>query len=139
MQTAIIPHVKLSFHPLFLVITFAKNSKSWILLHSLLSSIRSVQSRSRTASHRIRWTNRSSAGTIEKAKPSGLAFLFVKLELSCPISGRWVAILVDSIIHGEDGLCAVPLREAALPMPVVWLYPKDMYIRKAMQVFMELI
>lgn len=54
-------------------------------------------------------------------------------------TGRWVAILVDSIIHGEDGLCAVPLREAALPMPVVWLYPKDMYIRKAMQVFMELI
>lgn len=54
-------------------------------------------------------------------------------------TGRWVAILVDSIIHGEDGLCAVPLREAALPMPVVWLYPKDMYIRKAIQVFMELI
>jgi LysR family cyn operon transcriptional activator len=54
-------------------------------------------------------------------------------------TGRWVAILVDSIIHGEDGLCAVPLREAALPMPVVWLYPKDMYIRKAMQKFMELI
>jgi hypothetical protein len=24
-------------------------------------------------------------------------------------------------------------------MPVVWLYPKDMYIRKAMQKFMELI
>jgi len=54
-------------------------------------------------------------------------------------TGRWVAILVDSITHGEDGLCAVPLREAALPMPVVWLYPKDMYIRKAMQKFMELI
>lgn len=54
-------------------------------------------------------------------------------------TGRWVAILVDSIIQGEDGLCAVPLREAALPMPVVWLYPKDMYIRKAMQKFMELI
>jgi len=54
-------------------------------------------------------------------------------------TGRWVAILVDSIIHGEDGLCAVPLREAALPMPVVWLYPKDMYIRKAIQKFMELI
>ena len=54
-------------------------------------------------------------------------------------TGRWVAILVDSIIHGENGLCAVPLREAALPMPVVWLYPKDMYIRKAMQKFMELI
>ena len=54
-------------------------------------------------------------------------------------TGRWVAILVDSIIHGEEGLCAVPLREAALPMPVVWLYPKDMYIRKAMQKFMELI
>ena len=54
-------------------------------------------------------------------------------------TGRWVAILVDSIIHSEDGLCAVPLREAALPMPVVWLYPKDMYIRKAMQKFMELI
>ena len=54
-------------------------------------------------------------------------------------TGRWVAILVDSIIHSEDGLCAVPLREAALPMPVVWLYPKDMYIRKAIQVFMELI
>ncbi len=54
-------------------------------------------------------------------------------------TGRWVAILVDSIIHGEDGLCAVPLRESALPMPVVWLYPKDMYIRKAMQKFMELI
>ncbi|MBO5624735.1 MAG: LysR family transcriptional regulator [Prevotella sp.] len=34
-------------------------------------------------------------------------------------TGRWVAILVDSIIHGEDGLCVVPLREAALPMPVV--------------------
>ena len=46
-------------------------------------------------------------------------------------TGRWVAILVDSIIHGEDGLCAVPLREAALPMPVVWLYPKGMYMRKA--------
>ena len=54
-------------------------------------------------------------------------------------TGRWVAILVDSIIHGEEGLCAVPLREAALPMPVVWLYPKDMYIRKAMQKFVELI
>ena len=54
-------------------------------------------------------------------------------------TGQWVAILVDSIIHGEEGLCAVPLREAALPMPVVWLYPKDMYIRKAMQKFMELI
>ena len=54
-------------------------------------------------------------------------------------TGRWVAILVDSIIHGEEGLCAVPLREAALPMPVVWLYPRDMYIRKAIQVFMELI
>lgn len=54
-------------------------------------------------------------------------------------TGRWVAILVDSITHGEEGLCAVPLREAALPMPVVWLYPKDMYIRKAMQKFMELI
>ena len=54
-------------------------------------------------------------------------------------TGRWVAILVDSITHGEEGLCAVPLREAALPMPVVWLYPKDMYIRKAIQVFMELI
>ncbi|MBQ8458437.1 MAG: LysR family transcriptional regulator [Prevotella sp.] len=54
-------------------------------------------------------------------------------------TGRWVAILVDSIIHGENGLCAVPLRESALPMPVVWLYPKDMYIRKAMQKFMELI
>lgn len=54
-------------------------------------------------------------------------------------TGRWVAILVDSIIHGEEGLCAIPLREAALPMPVVWLYPKDMYIRKAMQKFMELI
>ena len=40
-------------------------------------------------------------------------------------TGRWVAILVDSITHGEEGLCAVPLREAALPMPVVWLYPKD--------------
>ncbi|MBQ2209121.1 MAG: LysR family transcriptional regulator, partial [Prevotella sp.] len=51
-------------------------------------------------------------------------------------TGRWVAILVDSITHGEEGLCAVPLREAALPMPVVWLYPKDMYIRKAMQKFM---
>ena len=54
-------------------------------------------------------------------------------------TGHWVAILVDSIIHGEEGLCAVPLREAALPMPVVWLYPKDMYIRKAVQKFMELI
>ena len=54
-------------------------------------------------------------------------------------TGRWVAILVDSIIHGEEGLCAVPLREADLPTPVVWLYPKDMYIRKAMQKFMELI
>jgi LysR family cyn operon transcriptional activator len=54
-------------------------------------------------------------------------------------TGRWVAILVDSITHGEEGLCAVPLREAALPMPVVWLYPKDMYIRKAMQKFMKLI
>lgn len=54
-------------------------------------------------------------------------------------TGRWVAILVDSIIHGEEGLCAVPLREAALPMPVVWLYPQDMYIRKAVQKFMELI
>ncbi len=54
-------------------------------------------------------------------------------------TGRWVAILVDSITHGEEGLCAVPLREAALPMPVVWLYPKDMYIRKAMQKFMELV
>ena len=54
-------------------------------------------------------------------------------------TGRWVALLVDSIIHGEEGLCAVPLREAALPMPVVWLYPKDMYIRKAMQKFTELI
>ena len=54
-------------------------------------------------------------------------------------TGRWVAILVDSITHGEEGLCAVPLREAALPMPVVWLYPKDMYIRKAMLKFMELI
>ncbi len=54
-------------------------------------------------------------------------------------TGRWVAILVDSIIHREEGLCAVPLREAAIPMPVVWLYPKDMYIRKAMQKFMELI
>lgn len=54
-------------------------------------------------------------------------------------TGQWVAILVDSITHGEEGLCAVPLREAALPMPVVWLYPKDMYIRKAMQKFMELI
>lgn len=54
-------------------------------------------------------------------------------------TGRWVAILVDSITHGEEGLCAVPLREATLPMPVVWLYPKDMYIRKAMQKFMELI
>ena len=54
-------------------------------------------------------------------------------------TGRWVAILVDSITHGEEGLCAVPLREAALPMPVVWLYPQDMYIRKAMQKFMELI
>ena len=54
-------------------------------------------------------------------------------------TGRWVAILVDSIIHSEDGLCAVPLREDALPMPVVLLYPKDMYIRKAMQKFMELI
>ena len=54
-------------------------------------------------------------------------------------TGRWVAILVDSITHGEEGLCAVPLREAALPMPVVWLYPKDMYIRKAMHKFMELI
>ena len=54
-------------------------------------------------------------------------------------TGRWVAILVDSIIHGENGLCAVPLRESALPMPVVWLYPKDMYIRKDMQKFMELI
>ena len=29
---------------------------------------------------------------------------------------RWVAILVDSIIHDETGLCAVPFREAALPM-----------------------
>ena len=38
---------------------------------------------------------------------------------------RWVAILVDSIIHGETGLCAVPFREAALPMPVVWLYQCD--------------
>ena len=46
-------------------------------------------------------------------------------------TGRWVAILVDSIIHGETGLCAVPFREAALPMPVVWLYPKGMYIRNA--------
>ena len=54
-------------------------------------------------------------------------------------TGRWVAILVDSITHGEEGLYAVPLREAALPMPVVCLYPKDMYIRKAMQKFMELI
>ena len=36
-------------------------------------------------------------------------------------TGRWVAILVDSITHGEEGLCAVPLREATLPMPVVWL------------------
>ena len=54
-------------------------------------------------------------------------------------TGRWVAILVDSIIHGEEGLCAVPLREAALPMPVVWLYPKEMYISKAMQMFMKLI
>ena len=54
-------------------------------------------------------------------------------------TGHWVAILVDSIIHGEEGLYAVPLREAALPMPVVWLYPKDMYIRKAVQKFMELI
>ena len=45
----------------------------------------------------------------------------------------------NSITHGEEGLCAVPLREAALPMPVVWLYPQDMYIRKAMQKFMELI
>ena len=54
-------------------------------------------------------------------------------------TGRWVAILVDSIIQGEAALCAVPLREAVLPMTVVWLYPKDMYIRKAMQKFMELI
>ena len=54
-------------------------------------------------------------------------------------TGRWVAILVDSIIHGEDGLCAVPLREAALPMPVVWLYPKGMYMRKAIQAFMGML
>ena len=54
-------------------------------------------------------------------------------------TGRWVAILVDSIIHGEDGLCAVPLREAALPMPVVWLYPKGMYMRKAIRAFMGML
>ncbi len=54
-------------------------------------------------------------------------------------TGRWVAILVDSIIHGEDGLCAVLLREAALPMPVVWLYQKGMYMRKAIQAFMGML
>lgn len=51
-------------------------------------------------------------------------------------TGRWVAILVDSIIHGEAGLTAVPLRETALPMPVVWLYPKGMYLRNAVKEFM---
>lgn len=54
-------------------------------------------------------------------------------------TGRWVAILVDSIIHGETGLCAVPLREAPLPMPVVWLYPKNVYINTAMRRFMDLL
>jgi LysR family cyn operon transcriptional activator len=54
-------------------------------------------------------------------------------------TGRWVAILVDSIIHGETGLCAVSFREAALPMPVVWLYPKGMYIRNAIMRLMEML
>ena len=54
-------------------------------------------------------------------------------------TSRWVAILVDSIIHGEENLCAVTIREAALPMPVVWLYPKGMYLSNAIKAFMELL
>ena len=54
-------------------------------------------------------------------------------------TGRWVAILVDSIIHGEEGLHAVPLREAPLPMPVVWLYPKGMYLSTAIRTFMSVL
>lgn len=50
-------------------------------------------------------------------------------------TGRWIAILVDSIIHGEAGLRAIPLREAPLPMPVVWLYPKGMYVSNAIRAF----
>ena len=55
------PSVKQSFQPSFLDRTFAKKSKSWIFLHLLLSSIRFVQRRSRTASHRIPWDNESFA------------------------------------------------------------------------------
>ena len=54
-------------------------------------------------------------------------------------TGRWVAILVDSIIHGEDNLCAVTIREAPLPMPVVWLYPQGMYMSNSVRKFMELL
>lgn len=54
-------------------------------------------------------------------------------------TGRWVAVLVDSIIIGEDNLKAIPFRQSTLPMDVVLLYPKGMYMRKAIKEFFSLL
>ena len=56
-------YVKLSFHPSFLDRSFVQNSKLWISLHSLLSSMLYAQRRSLTASHRIPW------GKVKKQQP----------------------------------------------------------------------
>ncbi len=54
-------------------------------------------------------------------------------------TGRWVAILVDSIIIGEDNLKAIPFKESTLPMDVVLLYPKGMYMRRSIKEFLSLL
>jgi LysR family cyn operon transcriptional activator len=54
-------------------------------------------------------------------------------------TGEWVAILVDSIIIGENDLKAVPFKNNSLPMNVELLYPKGMYLRKAIKVFFDLL
>ncbi len=54
-------------------------------------------------------------------------------------TGRWIAVLVDSIIIGENNLKAVPFKHSSLPMDVVLIYPKGMYMRKAIKEFLSML
>lgn len=53
-------------------------------------------------------------------------------------NGDWIAILVDSIIIGEDNLIAVPFKGKSLPMTAELIYPKGMYVRKSLERFFSM-
>lgn len=54
-------------------------------------------------------------------------------------TSKWVAVVADSTIFDEDGVVAIPFEIGRIPMQATLLQLKDVYHRKAVQSFWEIL